>query len=134
MIHVAKVLAFGGAVFLLVSLITRCALAAGDPVTAATSGVDSLAALVTTYGWTVGGVVLAYALTKQLLAVNASKHWIAQGRTLAVIAALVGVVGTALQAWLTGAPWTGVIATAVLGLVHLLDAGPAAPPAPAAGR
>lgn len=110
------------AVVAVVLLFARLALAAADPLSTATVSVDTLASMVTSYGWIVGGVIIAYALTRTLLRLNDSKHWIAQGRTLAVIAALVGVGGTALQALFSGSSWAGVLATAVIGVVHLLDA------------
>lgn len=83
---------------------------------------DAIASYVTSYGWIVGLVALAYVVAKVFLQKNESEHWIAQGRTLAVIAAAVGVLGTGLQAYTAGTPWSGVIATAVLGVLHLFDA------------
>jgi hypothetical protein len=87
---------------------------------------DALMAYVQAYGWIVGCLTVAYLAAKWLLKKNEVTHWIAQGRALAVVTTLVGVGGTALQAYTAGTPWSGVIATAVLGLLHLADAqGPA---------
>lgn len=87
---------------------------------------DALMAYVQAYGWLVGLLTVAYLGVKWLLKKNESTHWLAQGRALAVVTMIVGVAGTALQAYTSGTPWSGVLATAVLGLLHLADAqGPA---------
>lgn len=83
---------------------------------------DALMAYVQAYGWLVGGLTVAYLAAKWLLKKNESTHWIAQGRALAVVTTVVGVAGTALQAWASGTPWSGVLVTALLGLLHLADA------------
>src|SRR6185369_12120502 len=44
------------------------------------------------------------------------------GKRLAWITAGIGVAGTALQAYTGGTPMSGVVATAVLGLLHIADA------------
>lgn len=92
-----------------------------DPVPLATTSVDAVLAIAQTYGALWGGVTLAYATVRWLLTRNDSKHWLAQGRTLATITMVVGTAGSALQAHFAGTPWSGVIATAVLGVVHLAD-------------
>jgi hypothetical protein len=102
-----------------------------DPVPAATTSVDAVLAIAQTYGVLWGGVTLAYATVRWLLARNESTHWLAQGRTLATITMLVGTAGSALQAHFAGTPWSGVIATAVLGVVHLADSNVTPAPAPA---
>ena len=53
--------------------------------------------------------------------VTQSTHWIAQGRTLALITAAVGLGIAALQAHFGGAPWGGVVMTLVLGIFKLID-------------
>lgn len=83
---------------------------------------DAIVMYVQSYGWIVGLIALAYVVTKYLLKVNDSKHWIAQGRVLAAITAAVGVLGTGLVAYTSGTPWSGVLATGVLGVLHLVDA------------
>jgi hypothetical protein len=96
--------------------------------TAATAGLppspppDALLAYVQANGAIVGGVTVAYVAARWLLQRNESTHWIAQGRALAAIAAITGVAGTALLALTNGTPWSGVLVTAVLGLLHLADA------------
>lgn len=88
---------------------------------------DALMAYIQSYGWIVGLLTTAYLAAKWLLKRNESTHWLAQGRALAIVTTVVGVAGTALQAYTSGTPWSGVLATAVLGLLHLADAqGPAA--------
>lgn len=83
---------------------------------------DALMSYVETYGWIVGSLTVAYLAAKWLLKKNDSTHWIAQGRALAVVTTIIGVAGAALQAYTSGTPWSGVLATAVLGLLHLADA------------
>lgn len=83
---------------------------------------DALMNYVQSYGPIVGGLTLLYVVVKWLLAKNASTHWIAQGRALAIVTTAIGIGGTALQAYTAGTPWSGVLATAVLGLLHLADA------------
>lgn len=82
---------------------------------------DALMAYVQNYGWIVGGLTVVYLCARWLLKKNESTHWLAQGRSLAIVTTLIGVGGTALQAYTTGTPWSGVLATAVLGLLHLAD-------------
>lgn len=90
---------------------------------------DAIIAYVQAYGWIIGALTVVYVGGKWLLEKNQSTHWIAQGRALAMLTTVVGVGGTALQAWTSGTPWSGVLATAVLGLLHLADAqGPARNP------
>lgn len=83
---------------------------------------DAIVTYVQNYGWVVGLITLGYVVTKYLLKVNDSKHWIAQGRVLAAITAAVGVLGTGLMAFTSGTPWSGVLATGILGILHLVDA------------
>ncbi len=83
---------------------------------------DALMSYVQNYGPIVGGLTVIYLGLRWLLRKNEGTHWLAQGRTLAVVTTLVGVGGTALQAYTTGTPWSGVLVTAVLGLLHLADA------------
>lgn len=90
-------------------------------VTAASSG-DAIFQIVQTYGWLWGGLTLLYIGVGWLLKLNQSTHWIAQGKRLAMATSVVGVVGSALQAYFGGTPLTGVIATAALGALHLADA------------
>lgn len=87
---------------------------------------DALLAYVQANGVVVAGVTVAYVAARWLLQRNDSTHWIAKGRVLAAIAAATGVAGTALLALTNGTPWSGVLVTAVLGLLHLVDStGPA---------
>lgn len=83
---------------------------------------DAILAYVAAYGPIVGALTVAYVAARWLLTKNESTHWIAQGRTLAAITTVIGVAGTALQAFTSGTPWSGVVVTAVLGLLHLADA------------
>jgi len=94
---------------------------------------DAIAGYLTAHGPFVGILTLAYVLVGYLLRLNESKHWIAQGKRLAWITAGVGVAGTALQAYTGGTPVSGVVATAVLGLLHIADAQVAPPRSSQAG-
>lgn len=91
---------------------------------------DALMVYVENYGWLVGGLTAAYLAAKWLLKRNESTHWIAQGRALAIVTTVIGVGWTALQAYTSGTPWSGVLVTALLGLLHLADAQVLPTPAP----
>jgi len=95
---------------------------------------DAIAAYLTSYGPLVGGLTLAYVVGGFLLRKYASSHWLAQGKRLAWATALLGIAGTALQAYVSGTPVSGVLATAVLGLLHIADAQVAPAPGPKAAQ
>lgn len=97
-------------------------------------GPDAIAAYLTAYGPLVGALTVAYVLVGWGLRRWASNHWLAQGKRLAWATALVGVAGTALQAYVSGTPVSGVIATAVLGVLHIADATVAPARAAQSGR
>src|SRR5678816_4448095 len=65
---------------------------------------DALLAYVQNYGWIIGCLTVAYLVARWLLKKNESTHRIAQGRALAVVTTIVGVAGTALQAYTSGTP------------------------------
>jgi len=96
--------------------------AAGDAPAVPPPTPDAIASYLAVHGPFVGVVTLAYVLVGYLLRLNASTHWVAQGKRLAWITAGVGVAGTALQAYTGGTPVSGVVVTAVLGLLHIADA------------
>ncbi len=102
-----------------------------DPLVAATSTTDAGYALLLQYGWLWGSMALIFGAVSTWLKANGSKHWIAQGRTLAAIVAGSGLAGAALQAHFTGAPWSGVAVTAVLALFKLMQPTTIPTPAPA---
>lgn len=83
---------------------------------------DAIASYLTSYGWIVGALTLAYLVTGYVLREHAQDAWLAKGKRLAWATALLGVGGTALQAFVGGTPVSGVLATAVLGLLHIADA------------
>lgn len=80
------------------------------------------------YGPVWGGMWLMFQLVSYLLKRNESTHWIAQGRTLAIIVAVLGIATAALTAKFAGTPWPGVLITAVVALFKLIQ--PTVPPAP----
>lgn len=83
---------------------------------------DAIASYLTSYGWIVGIVTVAYIVAGYLLRAYAKSSWLAQGKRLAWATALVGLVGTGLQAYVSGTPLSGVLVTAVLGVIHIADA------------
>ena len=95
--------------------------AVADPVATSTTSADALLSIALTYGPLWGGMAIAFGLLSTLLQRNQSTHWIAQGRTLALITAAVGLGIAALQAHFGGAPWGGVVMTLVLGIFKLID-------------
>jgi hypothetical protein len=95
--------------------------AVADPVATSAASADTLLSIALTYGPLWGGMAIGFGLLSTLLKRNESTHWIAQGRTLAVITAAVGLGIAALQAHFGGAPWSGVLMTLVLGIFKLID-------------
>jgi hypothetical protein len=83
---------------------------------------DAVAAYLTAYGPIVGILTVTYLLGGWALRTYASAHWLAQGKRLAYLTAVLGLAGTALQALVSGTPVSGVVITAVLGLAHIADA------------
>lgn len=113
----------GGIALFTVPWLAGAALAAtGDAPVVPPPTTDALVSYVQSYGWLVGALTVIYVGLRWLLKKNESTHWIAEGRKLAAVVAGVGVLGAALQAITAGTPWSGVLATAVLGLLHLADA------------
>lgn len=98
---------------------------------AVTGSPDDLAAVLSTYGPVVGGMYLLYAVAAAVLARYAGSSWLAQGKRLAIATGLLGVAGAALQARLTGASWTVVLAAAVAAAFKLLT--PTVTPVASAG-
>lgn len=84
-----------------------------DPVADATTAVDASWSLVEQFGPLWGGMLLLLGVGQVLLRANASTHWIAQGRTLAVISGSLGVLGALAQWRFGGAPLEGVLTTLV---------------------
>lgn len=95
--------------------------AAGDAVVPPPTP-DAIASYLTAYGPIVGGITLVYLVAGYLLRTYKGSAWLSQGKRLASATVILGVAGTALQAFVSGTPVSGVIATAVLGLLHLADA------------
>lgn len=106
-------------------LVACVASASAQPVPGPTGGAATATeagwSLVETYGPVWGGMALAFALASTLLKRNESTHWIARGRTLAIIVAAVGTGTAALTAKFAGTPWPGVLVTAVVSLFKLLQ-------------
>lgn len=123
---ILRLFAFAGIAALVIAtvpwLLGAALAATGDAPVVPPPTPDALLAYVQAYGWIVGALTVGYVALKWLLKKNESTHWIAQGRALAVVTLIVGVAGTALQAWTSGTPWSGVLVTALLGLLHLADA------------
>jgi hypothetical protein len=104
-----------------------------DPVATAAASSDALMSILTSFGPLWGGMAIVFGTASTLLKRNESTRWIAQGRTLAVIVAVVGLGIAGLQAHFGGAPWSGVLMTVVLGVFKLIDP-TTVPPAAAPAR
>lgn len=88
--------------------------------TIAIQSIDQGWGLVSAYGWIWGGGLLVYVLAAEALRKNDSEHWLAQGRTLAIIVAVVGVLGSCLMAHFAGAPNAGIFITALVGVAKII--------------
>lgn len=93
---------------------------AGNDVTIPTTTIDAGWNMVSTYGWTWGGMYLVFTMASWALAKNESTHWIAQGKTLAYLVGGVGIGIAALQAHFGGTPWSGVLMTVFMAVFKLL--------------
>lgn len=84
---------------------------AAGPVAVAQTAADASWQIVTDYGPLWGGLALAFGIAQSLLKRNESKHWIAQGRMLAVVTGGALVVGALLDWHFQHAPIAGVLVT-----------------------
>lgn len=73
-------------------------------------------ALLQKYGWW-GGALLAYVAVRWFLKTNESQHWLAHGRTLSIVTAVLSVVGSVIG-WRFGMD-PDVVGFAVAGAVPL---------------
>lgn len=89
------------------------AVAHADPVAVAQASADGGWAMVSTYGPIWGGGLLLFALGGSFLRWNESTHWIAQGRTLAILTGLLSVLGAIAQWHFNGGSSAGIITTLV---------------------
>lgn len=89
-----------------------------DPVATAHAVTDGAASLISTHGW-LGGALLVYAGMSTFLQANQTKHWIAAGRTLAIITGLVSIAGAAAAWKFSGGPLEAVL-EAVIGAIALI--------------
>lgn len=101
---------------LLTAWLTSVAHAAADPVPTAQAATDASWALVQQYGPLWGGFLLLFGLVSSLLRANESTHWIAQGRRLALLSGLAMTAGAVADWHFHGAPFAGVIVTAVMAI------------------
>jgi len=103
----------------------------------AQAATDSGWSLISSYGPIWGGGLLLFALAGSLLRANESKHWIAQGRTLALLTGLVSVLGSVAQWHFNGASSAGIIATLVAAVslvMHPVPSAAAVARSPQAGK
>lgn len=121
---IAAVYLFFGAVYHMG--VAHAAVVVGDPTVLSTDALDSGWNLISTYGWTWGGMYLVFTVASWLLKRNEVEHWIAQGKALAYIVGGVGIGVTVIQAKMTGAPWSGVAMTVVVALFKLINPTPTA--------
>lgn len=117
--------------FLIATFIPPMA-AHADPVATASTATDAAWQLVAQYGWLWGGMLLLLGLGQALLRANESKHWIAQGRTLALLSGGLAVLGSIAQWHFGNGPLEGVLVTLVTALTLVWHPTVPAVPAPAA--
>lgn len=125
--------ALGACYHLGVAHAANAAAAAADPVGTANLAADSGWDVVAHQGPLLGALLLASALFRQFLKANESKHWIAQGKTLAILTGIGMVIGAAVDWKWNGGPAAGII-TALFAAIPLImhstvRSAPAAPPA-----
>lgn len=106
-----------GAVYAALAVLSA-AMAHADPVADATAATDAGYSVVATHGW-LGGALMVYAGLATFLKANETKHWIAQGRWLAILTGI-GMIGGALAAWKFNAAPIGAVLEAALGAIALL--------------
>lgn len=95
----------------------------------ATSSTSTDWDLVQEYGPIWGGMLLAFGLATRFVRANVTSHWIGEGRSLAIVVAVVGVLGAFLEAHFGGGTWAGVLVTAIAAL-KLVISPSMKPPAP----
>lgn len=88
--------------------------AATDPVAQVDAATSTGWDLVAQFGPIWGGMLLAHGIAAKALERNKDEHWLAEGRTLALIVAGVGLLAAVLQAHLGGGSWAGVSRSAVV--------------------
>lgn len=116
--------------FLVLLLASSAALAASDT-ELAVSTADTAWDLVAQHGPIWGAMLAAFGLGSSFVRRNETEHWISQGRTLAIVVGVLGVLGSVLEAGIGGGAWAGVIVTAIAALKLALN--PTTSAAPKAG-
>lgn len=134
----AIAISVGAALIYAMFAVFAAAVAHADPIVVAATTVDSGWQLLRDYGPIIGSGLLMSGLGATFLRYNESKHWIAQGRTLALISGTVAVIAAVLEWQVNGGSPAGVIfaLVAAIGLVMhpvVIPAPPAAVKAPEAG-
>lgn len=102
-----------------------------DPVAVAAASAGDGWSLVTQYGPLWGGALLMFGLGGAVLKANASSHWLAQGRRLALVTGAMSALGAILEWRLNGGEPAGVLVTALMALKLALS--PTAIAVPGAG-
>lgn len=90
-----------------------------DSVADATAAVGTSWDIVQHQGLILGPLLLINGLARYLLKANESAHWLAQGKTLAIVTGVMMVVGAALDWKVNGGPSAGVI-TALFAAIPLV--------------
>lgn len=86
--------------------------------------------LITHQGWILGSLLVANGLFRWFLKANDSQHWIAQGKTLAILTALFAVVGSVLDWKLNGGQATGVLTALFAGVSLVMHSTVKSPSSP----
>jgi hypothetical protein len=109
---------------LLLALPTLAFAQIGDPLGIAAASADGGISLLVTYGPVVGSMYLAYAWASRLVARRAESStlaaWFSRGKRLAIATGTLGIAGAALQAQVTGGPWTVIAMAAVAAFFKLI--------------
>lgn len=101
--------------------------ATADPVSTATAAASSSWDIVVHQGPLLGALLLASGLFRQFLKANESQHWIAQGKTLAILTGIGMVIGAAIDWKINGGPAAGIV-TALFAAVPLVMHSTVQPP------
>lgn len=87
------------------------------PVVTAQAATDAGWDVIASYGLLWGGALLVLGLGQTLLKANATTHWLAQGRVLAVATGVLAVLGAIAEWHFGGAPASGVITTLIAAIM-----------------
>lgn len=106
--------------------------APSSPIVTATDTTETAWELIEQHGPIWGGMLLLFGLATAFLRRNEKERWLGQGKHLAIVVGLTGVLGSVLEAGVVGGTWAGVIVTVVAAIKLFLSPTPAPKQAKAA--